>query len=134
MEGVKLVSLARAAYAAFADRDVDRLAELCHPEVELFTVTAVIAGHPGPYVGRVGLAQYVSEVDEVWDDIELTPTEFLEVSNDRIMVLGRVRARRETTIVDSPNAWLWEFEGELVRRVRLYSDVQEARELMGEAD
>jgi ketosteroid isomerase-like protein len=135
VEGTDIVALARRAYTAFADRDLEGLAAISSPSIEMFTITGVVAQHPGPYKGRDGIEEYIREVDEVWDEIELTANEFIELSGDRVMVVGRVRARRDTALIDSPNAWMWEFEEGLVRRVRVFSDPEQARELVaGDAD
>jgi hypothetical protein len=49
-----------------------------------------------------------------------------------VLVSGRVRLRRDRTRVDAPNAWLWELEGGLVRRVRILSDPATIEELRAE--
>jgi ketosteroid isomerase-like protein len=121
------VALARRAYRAFAAQDVEQLTALSDPDVELHTVTGAVTGRAEPYRGRAGLADYLRDVSAVWDEIELYPHEFLELEDGRVMVLGRVRARREGSTIDTPNAWLWEFREGLVSCVRILGDLDAAR-------
>ena len=127
--GVTKLDLVKEAYRAFADRDVDALREASHPEIEVFAVTGLVAGSGQPYVGADGLATYIADVEEVWDEIELTPQQFDELSDGRFLVTGRVKVKRDRARVDAPNAWLWEFEGDLVRRVRILTDPAEIEAL-----
>ncbi len=121
------VALVRQAFAAFAARDVDALREISDPDIEVVTVTGMVAGREEPYRGFEGLDAYIADVVAVWDEIELTPTEFHEVSGDRLLVIGRVRARRGPNLVDLPNAWLWEFRDEKVVSARVFGDPRGAR-------
>ena len=117
------------AYAAFADRDIEALRRLSHPEIEVFAVTGLVAGAGQPYRGADGLSKYIADVGEVWDEIELTPQRFERLPDGRYLVRGRVRVKRDRARVDAPNAWLWEFEGDLVRRVRILTDPAEIEDL-----
>jgi ketosteroid isomerase-like protein len=130
--GDENVDLVRRAYRAFSERDLETLATLSHPQIEVYAVTAVVAGRDQPYVGEEGVKQYMEDVESVWDEIVLTPQEFTELSEERVLVSGRVRLRRDRTRVDAPNAWLWELEGRLVRRVRILSDPATIEELRAE--
>ncbi len=117
------------AYAAFADRDIEALRRLSHPEIEVFAVTGLVAGAGQPYRGADGLSKYIADAGEVWDEIELTPQRFERLPDGRYLVRGRVRVKRDRARVDAPNAWLWEFEGDLVRRVRILTDPAEIEDL-----
>src|SRR5919198_3653347 len=126
------VETTRRGYRAFARRDADALAELMHPDAEVHAVTGIVAHHSEPYVGRRGLEQYVTDVERVWDELKLQPQEFIGLSGERVLVSGRVLIRRGATRLDIPTAWLWGFEGELVRTVRILSDPQSIETLRGE--
>ncbi len=123
----------RRAYRAFARRDVDALRAISHAEIEVHAVTGMIAGGGEPYRGPDGLADYIADVERVWDDIKLTPQTFERLDENQLLVSGRVRVRRESSRIDTPNAWLWEFEGDLVRRVRVLNDPDQISELLGES-
>ncbi len=127
--GDATLDLVKEAYAAFADRDVEALRRLSHPEIEVFAVTGLVAGAGQPYRGADGLSKYIADVGEVWDEIELTPQRFDRLPDGRYLVHGRVRVKRDRARVDAPNAWLWEFEGDLIRRVRILTDPAEIEDL-----
>jgi ketosteroid isomerase-like protein len=123
--------LVRKAYEAFSKRDLDALRELADPRIEIHTVTGMIAGRSEPYRGHEGLSEYLNDVGELWDEIELLPSDFHELSDSRLVVFGRVRARRELAVIDAPNAWLWELGEDRIRSARVFGDPQSARELLG---
>jgi ketosteroid isomerase-like protein len=127
----KAEELVRQAYQAFSKRDLDALREIADPRIEIYTVTGMIAGRSEPYRGHDGLVEYLRDVGELWDEIELLPTDFHELSDSRLVVFGRVRARRELAVIDAPNAWLWEVGEGRIRSARVFGDPQGARELLG---
>jgi ketosteroid isomerase-like protein len=128
----KAEELVRRAYQAFSKRDLDALREIADPRIEIHTVTGIVAGRSEPYHGHDGLIEYLRDVGEMWDEIELLPTDFHELSDSRLVVFGRVRARRELAVIDAPNAWLWEVGEGRIRSARVFGDPQSARELLGQ--
>lgn len=117
-----LVAAARTAYRAFAMRDPEDLRKVCHPEVEIEVPTAAAAGRTKPYRGHEGIAEYLADLDRVWDELELQPHEFVAAGEDQVVVVGRVITRRGRTRNDLPSVWLLEFSDDLVRRVNVFSD------------
>jgi len=128
----KAEELVRQAYQAFSKRDLDALREIADPRIEIHTVTGMIAGRSEPYRGHDGLVEYLRDVGETWDEIELLPTDFHELSDSRLVVFGRVRARRELAVIDAPNAWLWEVGEGRIRSARVFGDPHSAREMLGQ--
>jgi ketosteroid isomerase-like protein len=124
----------RRAYQAFAARDVDALTQISHPEIEIRAVTGALARDGKPYVGIDGVAEYMSDVGQVWDELELLPAEFHDLDDERTLVFGRVRARRGSTLVDTPNAWLWRLRDGKVLSAEVYGDPEAAILLFGEND
>jgi ketosteroid isomerase-like protein len=129
--GATAEELVRQAYEAFSRRDLSLLDKIADPTIEIHTVTGMIAGRTEPYRGHDGIKEYLDDVGETWDEIELLPTEFHELSDSRLVVFGRVRARRELAVIDAPNAWLWEVGEGKIRSARVFGDPQSARELLG---
>ena len=126
--------LIRRAYAAFADRDVETLIELSDPEVEVSTVTGLLAGRTEPYSGYEGLAEYIDDISGQWKRLDLQPQHFLPVGSERVLVFGRVRAWHQRGFLDSENAWLWTLRNEKVLSVRVYADPGDARRAFADAD
>jgi ketosteroid isomerase-like protein len=123
--------LVRRAYQAFSDRDLDSLSEIADPKIEIHTVTGMLAGRAEPYRGHKGIAEYMRDVAKHWDQIELMPSDFHELSDHRLVVFGRVRARRELAVIDAPTAWLWEVGRGRIQSARVFGDPRAARELLG---
>jgi hypothetical protein len=51
-----------------------------------------------------------------------------------VLVAGRVQLKRGTTRLDIPSVWLWEFEDDVVRVVRILSDPESLERLRAERD
>ena len=83
------MTVVRAVFAAFAERDVERVLELIDPEVEFTPVTSDYAGRTEPYRGHDGIREYFRDVALVWDDLRLTPRDFREVGESIVLVTGR---------------------------------------------
>ena len=126
-------ALIRRAYDAFAKRDLDALIALSDEEIEVSTVTGLLAGRTDPYRGHAGLAEYMSDLSGTWKRLELTPQQFLEVDDESTLVFGRVRAWHDAGFLDSSNAWLWTIRDGRVVAVKVFADPGEARRAFGEA-
>jgi ketosteroid isomerase-like protein len=124
----------RRAYEAFAARDANTLREVSRDDVEVRTMTGVLAEREEPYRGPDGIADYLHDVTRVWDELELEPVEFHELESGGVLVLGRVRARRGSMRVDSANAWLWHLKDGLVASVSVFGDLAEAAALVRDGE
>jgi ketosteroid isomerase-like protein len=119
------VSVVKAVFAAFAERDLERLIELVHPELEFATVTSDYAGRTEPYRGHDGMREYFRDVSQVWDDLRLTPREFQEV-NGSVLVTGRVTARSPARILEGSTGWIFQVEDGLVIYGKVYASAVDA--------
>jgi ketosteroid isomerase-like protein len=111
------LALVRRLYDCFNRRDVDCIVELCDERLKFFpVVTAEAIGRDAPYSGAAGLRDYLADVAQVWDELQITPSE-VEARGETMLVRGRVYARsRELGIRDVPVAWIWTVsEGRFVR-------------------
>jgi ketosteroid isomerase-like protein len=131
MPGDTAEELVQRAYQAFSRRDLEALKEIADPRIEIHTVTGMLAGREEPYRGLTGVVEYMRDVSQAWDEIEITAADFHSLSDTRILVFGRVRARRELAVIDAPNAWLWEVGEGRIRSARVFGDPEAARELLG---
>jgi ketosteroid isomerase-like protein len=119
------VTVVKAVFAAFAEREVERALELIDPEVEFTPVTADFAGRTEPYRGHDGIREYFRDVALVWDDLRLTPRDFQEVG-ESIVVTGRVNARSAARIVDGSTGWVWRVRDGRVVYGRVYPSAADA--------
>jgi ketosteroid isomerase-like protein len=116
------IAIVKRAFEAFEQRDVDALTELSDPDIEISSVTGVIAGREAPYTGIAALSDYLADVERIWDQIELDPEEYRDLGEDRVVVFGRVRASRPGGRIDTPNAWLWQLRDGKVVSVKVYAE------------
>lgn len=119
------MDVVRAVFAAFADRDVERVLAYADPAVEFSAVTGDHAGRTEPYRGHEGIRQYFRDVAAVWDELRLTPGEFRQ-SGDTILVTGRVSARSLARVVAGSTGWIWRLRDGKVVYARVYPSAAEA--------
>ena len=124
---IKGEAVIRRAYTAFGERDLETLVDLSDSEIQVSTVTGLLAGRTEPYRGHEGLAEYMSDLGATWKRLELQPQHFHAVGDGRVLVFGRVRAWHGRGFLDSSNAWLWTLRDDLVLEVRVYADPADAR-------
>ena len=90
------------------------------------SVTAEAVGRDAPYVGPAGLRDYLADVAEVWEELQITPSE-VERAGRALLVRGRVYARsRELGIRDVPVAWIWEVRDGRFVRGEVFPDPEQA--------
>jgi len=121
------VDIVRALFDAFERRDLARIEELISQDMEFHAVTAEVAGRDGPYRGHAGMELYFADVDEIWEEINLTPTDFEEIDGV-ILVTGRVWARGSGRVVDSSTGWLFEVRDGRIGWARVFESAAEAAE------
>ncbi len=119
------MDVVREVFAAFAERDVDRVLAHSSPDVEFSAVTGEHAGRTDPYRGHDGLRQYFRDLAEVWDELRIVPRDFRQ-NGDRILVTGRVSARSPARIVAGSTGWIWRISDGLVVYARVYPSAAEA--------
>ena len=126
------VVLVRRLYEAFEVRDLDAMVALVSEDMEFFPqVTASIVNRTEPYRGHDGLRGYFEDAAKVWRKLEIIPHEFRDLG-DQVIVFGRVYARGEGGYIsDSPAAWLWRVQGDLINWGRVFTSRAEALEAAG---
>jgi ketosteroid isomerase-like protein len=114
-------------YDAFNRRDSEVIVALCDEEMEFFpVVTAEAVGRDAPYAGPAGLRDYLIDVAQVWEELQITPSE-LQRRGDTLLIRGRVYARsRELGIRDLPVAWIWEVRDDRFVRGEVFPDPEQA--------
>jgi ketosteroid isomerase-like protein len=124
------VDLARRAFEAFAERDVDALLELMHPELEFLPVTANLTTGGLPYRGSEGIRRYIEDVARVWDELRVFPSEYRDLG-DTVVALGRIHGRGGGMIIDRPTGWVWRMRDDMIVWGRVYTSQEEALRAAG---
>lgn len=114
-------------YGCFNRREEDCIADLCDDEMEFFPiVTAGAVGRDAPYKGRDGLSAYLADIAEIWEELQITPSQ-VERRGDSLLVRGRAYARsRELGIRDVPIAWIWGVRDDCFVRGEVFPDPEAA--------
>jgi ketosteroid isomerase-like protein len=132
------VELARRVLEAFnrtfADGSPD-LYELLDREVDWAPMSALLDGTS--YHGHDGVRQWVEEMKRDWTSFETRPERFVDLDDERVLTLGRWRARGRSgdELLDFRQAsWLLQFKGRRVVRLRTFTDRRKALEAAGLRD
>jgi hypothetical protein len=99
-----------------------------HPEVEIHSAAANLSGNV--YRGLEGLARWVADMEEAFDEWQLDLHELEEVHPGRLLGVGTIhlRGRGSGATIDQPCAWLFDHvDGVLTRFEPFPNRVEEAR-------
>jgi uncharacterized protein len=119
------VELARAAFRAFEDRDMDAIERLCTPDVEFDWSRRLI--DPIVTHGYDGIRRFFEEVDGIFDRIVFEIEEVLEFGDQVLMAsTGRFRGRASGIDVTARAANLWTFRDGRLARFRFYQSKEDA--------
>jgi len=122
----------RAAFEAYSRRDVDATMEHLTDDVEIVpALGAVIEGRS--FVGRAGVEDFFASLNEMWSEFAIELGD-LTVAGDRVLSLGRVRARAVGSGLsfDQPVASITELRDGRIARWSSYMDVERALTLFRE--
>ncbi len=119
------IEVVKAMFAAFADRDLDTVLGLSHPDIEFTAVTGEQAGRTEPYRGHAGMRQYFRDVAAIWEELRLTPREF-RAEGDLILVTGKVSARSRARTISGSTGWIWRVRDGKVVYGRVYDSAADA--------
>ena len=125
------IEVVRAAFAAFAARDVEAVLALADPDIEFAAVTGEHAGRTEPYHGHDGMRRYFRDVADVWEELRLTPREFRAAAG-RVLVTGRVTARSRGRMVSGSTGWIWRVADGRVSYAKVYASAADAAAAFGE--
>ena len=100
-------TIVKQAFAAFAARDLGTLETLSSASlVVTHSPTGSVVGEQ-LYEGRSALARYLSDVERVWDRLELRPETFHSPRPGEVLVKGSVITRRGDASQQISVAWSW---------------------------
>ncbi len=114
----------------FNASDVDALQAHVTDDVEIVPLRAAL--EDTVYRGPGAAAAFAADNDESWEGIQFDAEAFRD-GGERVVAVGMLsaRARRTGAEVRARLGMLFEFKGDLVSKVRTYTDVDEALEAAG---
>ena len=115
-------------------RGLGDLSRLVDPAIELESPFASVAGEP--YRGYPGLERWVLDIDEQFAEWSILADDVRQVG-DRAVAIATVHARGRGSdlALQLTAASIWEFAADdRVRRVQIYTDVEEAHKIAGLED
>lgn len=84
------VEILRRLLGFWRERDYSAIASLVHPDAVVDVSRNVF--NPGVHHGLDGFRHFVEQIDEVWEDFEITPLEFIDVG-DNLVVANRISGK-----------------------------------------
>ena len=126
------VETVRRSLAAWDRGDFDGFVHDWHPESEFFSAFMVQGeGDVRAFRGSQGMRQYWDEWHSLWDlRVEVSETRDL---GDTVLVVAGMKVRGEGSGVEieSPLAYVYEFDDGLFRKVHTYLNLTEALKAVG---
>ena len=117
----KDVETIRKGISALNRGDVDGIAAMLDPDVELIPLRAVLDGTV--YRGHDGMRRWLEDMSEDWTQFELGLEEVRELGSGRVLVQATMRLQGKSGVaLDSAAAWLCDMRDGRVKRIRFYQD------------
>jgi PAS domain S-box-containing protein len=114
------LAVVRAAFEAFAKRDVEAMQAVCAPDVVVRPfATMRLAGRETAYPGHDGVRRYFDDVGAVWDELELTPTMFWETDAATI-AFGHAAGRHDGLLHASDVLWVCRHRDGLITSIDVF--------------
>jgi ketosteroid isomerase-like protein len=111
---------------AITERDLEAALDLCHPEIEFFSLMAQLEA--SPYRGFAGIRRYFKEIDATWEEWRVEVEQLSATPDGRVVIVisthmlgvgsGLPFAQRVANV--------WEFRDEKLWRATLYRDPVDA--------
>jgi len=114
----------RELFDSFAARDVARATELVDRGVMMEPLSTPLERRT-PYLGLGGLRRYLRDLDETWDEFEVTVEE-VRAHGDYVVALARIYARQRSFVVDDQAGFTFKFRNRKVVWAKVYPSEDEA--------
>ena len=118
------VRVVRELFDAFAARDVGRTIELVDRGVMMEPLSTPVERRT-PYLGVDGLRRYLADLDETWDEFEVT-VEDVRAGDDYVVAIGRIYARQNNVVADDPAGFAFRLRNGQVVWAKVYRSPEEA--------
>ena len=111
-------------FDAFAARDVARTLKLVDRGVMIEPLSTPVVRR-SPYLGVGGLRRYLRDLDETWDEFDVTIGD-IRAEGLYAVAVGRVYARQGSVVLDNPVAFVFKFRDSKVVWSKFYWSEAEA--------
>jgi ketosteroid isomerase-like protein len=88
------VEVVRRCYRLWTTRDFAAIPDVAHPDV-VFDVSRNVF-NPGAHQGIDGFLRFVEQIDEMWDDLQFEPEEFID-AGDSVVAAVRMSGKGRTS-------------------------------------
>src|ERR1700733_10186900 len=112
-------AIVKQAFAAFAARDLGALETLSSVSLVVTNPPTGSALGQQVYEGRSALARYLSDIERVWDRLELRPETFHSPRRGEVLVKGSAITQRDGASQQMPVAWSWRIINGEIASVRV---------------
>jgi ketosteroid isomerase-like protein len=120
------IGLVRAFADAITERDLEAALELCHPEIEFFSLMAQLDARP--FRGFAGIRRYFRDVDATWEEWRVDVERLLAAPDGRVVIVmfTHMRGKGSGLPFAQRVANIWEFKDEKLWRATMYRDPADA--------
>jgi hypothetical protein len=126
------VEIVRRHLSALNARDLPGYLAGCTEDIELWSLLSALEG---PYVGAEGIRRFFGDVRDTAPDHVKTLVRLEAVGPDRVLSVDRWTASGRSSQLSADEGFLigtvYEFEGEKIKRIRVYPELREALEAVG---
>jgi ketosteroid isomerase-like protein len=121
----------RQMFAGVSNKDAAAIEAVCDPDWELTSRFTGVEGRI--YRGHAGVADYLADMEAVWESLRLTVEDLLPVGEEKFVVVTRAEgvARGSGVPIDERTYGAFEFRQDKALRARVYSSQEEALEALG---
>jgi ketosteroid isomerase-like protein len=123
------IELIRRTIDFFNRKEIDRALDAMDENLEMDWSNS-IGPLKGTYIGRTGVVELWQSFLEAWDEVRWDPQEFIEVDENRVIVVYQLQMRgsRSGIEIDATSAQLWTIIDGKGRKVKLYQSKSDALE------
>jgi anti-sigma regulatory factor (Ser/Thr protein kinase)/ketosteroid isomerase-like protein len=114
----------RELFRVFGARDMARTLELVDRGVMMEPLSTPVERRT-PYLGVAGLRRYLRDLDETWDEFDVTIEE-VRAHGAYVVALGRIRARQRSLVADDPVGFACKLRDAKVVWMKVYRSEDEA--------
>jgi ketosteroid isomerase-like protein len=126
------ISLVRGFADAITERDLEGALELCHPEIEFFSLLAQLEARP--FRGFAGIRRYFQDIDATWDEWRVEVEQLRSAPDGRVAIVMSTHMRGKGSGLPFAQrvANVWEFKDEKLWRATMYRDPAEALRVLSD--